>query len=59
MPKCGPKPKALAKPCSNPYSYRLPGPFLGSSDAFLRTAKGQDLEDKAIDDDVAIDNVYR
>jgi len=40
MPKSGPKPKAIAKPRSNPYSYRLPGPFLGSSNEFLRTAKG-------------------
>jgi hypothetical protein len=63
MPKSGPKPKAIAKPRHNPYSYRL-GPFLGSSEAFLRTAKGEDLEgedpkDEAIDDDVAIDDRRR
>src|SRR5271170_5081043 len=59
MPKCGPKPKAIAKPRHNPYSYRLPGPFLGSSDDFLRTAKGQDSKDEAIDNDIAIDDIRR
>jgi len=59
MPKSGPKPKAIAKPRHNPYSYRLLGPFLGSSEDFLCAAKGQDSEDKAIDDDVAIDNTHR
>jgi len=59
MPKPGPKPKAIAKPRWNPYSSRLPGPFLGTSNAFLRTAKGQDPEDEAINDDVAIDDVRR
>jgi hypothetical protein len=68
MPKSGPKPKAIAKPRHNPYSYRL-GPFLGSSEDFLRTARGQDSEgedpededpeDEAIDDDVAIDDRRR
>ena len=63
MPKSGPKPKAIAKPRHNPYSYRL-GPFLGSSEAFLRQAKGEDPEDEdpedeAIDDDVAIDDRRR
>jgi hypothetical protein len=48
--------KAIAKPRHNPYRYRLPGPFLGSSEAFLRTAKGEDPEDKAINDDVAMDD---
>jgi len=59
MPKSGPKPKAIAKPRHNPYSYRLLGPFLGSSEDFLRAAKGQDSEDKAINDDVAIDDTHR
>jgi len=59
MPKPGPKPKAIAKPRWNPYSSRLPGPYLGTSNAFLCTAKGQDPEDEAIDDDVAIDDVRR
>ena len=40
MPKPGLKLKAIAKPRYNPYSYRLLGPFLGSSDDFLRAAKG-------------------
>jgi hypothetical protein len=57
MPKPGPKPKAIAKPRHNLYSYRILGPFLGSSDDFLHTAKGQDSEDEAIDDDVAIDDI--
>src|SRR6516164_2156676 len=59
MPKPGPKPKAIAKSRHNPYSYRLPGPFLGSSEDFLRTARGQDSEDTAIDDDIAIDDIRR
>jgi hypothetical protein len=65
MPKAGPKPKAIAKPRHNPYSYQLPGPFLGSSDAFLHTAHGQDPEDNPEDDleddseDEAIDDVRR
>ena len=59
MPKHGPKPKDLAKPRYNPYHYRLVGPFLGSSDDFLRTAKGQDPTDDLIDDDIAIDDVRR
>jgi len=59
MPKCGLKPKAISKPWYNLYSYRLPGPFLGSSKDFLRTAKGQDPEDEAIDDNVAIDDIRR
>jgi hypothetical protein len=59
MPKPGPKPKAIAKPRWNPYSYRLPGPFLGSSEAFLCAAKRQNPEDKAIDNDVAVDDVRR
>jgi hypothetical protein len=50
MPKCGLKPKAISEPCHNLYSYRLLGLFLGSSKDFLRTAKVQDPEDKAIDD---------
>jgi len=58
MPKSGPKAKAISAPRYNPYKHRL-GPFLGSSEAFLRTAKGQDPEDEAIDDDVAIDDVRR
>ena len=59
MPKCDPKLKGIAQPRHNPYGYRLPGPFLGSSEEFLRTAKGQDPEDEAIDDDVAIDDIRR
>ena len=39
MPKSGPKPKAIAKPRYNPYSYRLLGPFLGNPKNFLRAAK--------------------
>ena len=48
-----------AKPRHNPYSYRILGPFLGNSDDFLRTAKGQDSEDEATNDDIAIDDVRR
>jgi hypothetical protein len=59
MLRPGSKPKVIAKPRWNPYSYRLPGPFLGSSEAFLCTAKGQDSEDEAVDDDVAVDDVRR
>jgi hypothetical protein len=59
MPKPGPKPKAIAKPRHNPYSYRLLGPFLGSSEDFLRAAKGQDSKGEAIDDDIAIDDTRR
>lgn len=44
------------KPRYNPYKYRLPRPFLGSSDAFLRTAKGQDPADDPTDD-IAIGDV--
>jgi hypothetical protein len=56
MPKCGPKLRAIAEPRHNPYGYRLPGPFLGSSDDFLRTAQGQDPENEATNDDEATDN---
>jgi hypothetical protein len=52
MAKHGPKPKAVAEHCYNLYKHRI-GPFFGSSDSYLRTAKGQDQ------DDVAIDNVRR
>ena len=58
MPRSGPKAKAISAPRYNLYKHRL-SPFLGSSEAFLRTAKGQDPEDEAIDDDVAIDDVRR
>jgi hypothetical protein len=63
MPKSSPKPKAIAKLRHNLYSYRL-RPFLDSSEAFMRTAKGEDLEgedpeDEAIDNDVAINNRRR
>jgi hypothetical protein len=40
MPKCGPKLKAIAQPCYNPYGYQLLGPFLVSSKEFLHIAKG-------------------
>jgi hypothetical protein len=56
MPKSSPKPKAIAKLRYNPYSYQLLGPFLSSSEDFLRAAKGQDSEDEAIDNDIAIDD---
>jgi len=56
MPKSGPKAKVISQPRYSPYKHRL-GPFLGSSKASLRTAKGQDPEGEAIDDDIAIDNV--
>jgi transposase-like protein len=59
MPKCGLKLKAISKPRHNLYSYRLPGPFLGSSKDFFGAAKGQDSEDEAIDDNVAIDDIRR
>jgi len=59
MPKHGLKPKDLAKPRYNPYQYQLVGPFLGSSDAFLRTAKGQDLTNDLINDDTVINDVQR
>jgi hypothetical protein len=60
MPKPSPKLKAIAKPRWNPYSYRLPSPFLGSSEAFLCAAKGQDPKYKAIDNDIAVNDVrYR
>jgi hypothetical protein len=57
MPKPGPKSKAIAKPHHNPYSYQLLGPFLSSSEDFLHTAKGQDSDDEAIDNDIANDNI--
>jgi hypothetical protein len=62
MPKVGPKPKSITKDRYNLYKHRLPtslGPFFGDSDAFLCTAKGQDPETKAFDDDVAIDDTRR
>jgi len=65
MPKCGPKLKAITEPRHNPYGSQLPGPFLGSSDDFLRTAQGQGPENEATDndeatnDDEAIDDIRR
>jgi len=58
MPKSGPKAKAITQPRWNLYKHRL-GPFLGDPEDFLRTAKGQDPDQDAIDDDIAIDNVRR
>jgi len=58
MPKSGPKAKAISAPCYNLYKHRL-SPFLGSSEAFLQTAKGQNPEDEAIDNNVVIDDVRR
>jgi hypothetical protein len=49
MPKSGLKAKAISAPRYNLYKHRL-SPFLGSFEAFLRTAKGQDPEDEAIND---------
>jgi hypothetical protein len=59
MPKPGPKPKAIAKLRHNLYSYQIPGPFLGNSKDFLRTAKGQDSKDEATDNDIAINDIRR
>jgi hypothetical protein len=51
MPKAGPKPKNASQPRHNLYNYRIPGPFLGDSSAFLQAAKGQDSIDDSIDKD--------
>jgi hypothetical protein len=59
MPKCGPKLKAIAKPCHNLYGYQLPGPFLSSSDDFLHTAQGHDPENEATNNYKAINNIRR
>jgi hypothetical protein len=60
MPKTGPKPKEALKPRWNPYQHGL-GPFLGNSNSFLKTAKGQDPEESNSDpdDSVAVDGVRR
>jgi hypothetical protein len=58
MPKSGLKAKVISAPWYNLYKHRL-SPFLKSSEAFLRTAKGQDPKDEAINNDVAIDDVHR
>jgi hypothetical protein len=59
MPKHGPKPKALSKPGHNPYKYRLPGLFLGESNAFLWTAKGLGSTGEPIGDDINVDDTRR
>jgi transposase-like protein len=58
MPKSGPKPKVITQPRWNPYKHRL-GPFLGDSEAFLRTAKARGPDCDTIDDDIAIDDTRR
>jgi len=58
MPKSGPKPKAITQPRWNPYKHRL-GTILRDPEAFLRTAKGQDSDHDAIDDDITIDDTRR
>ena len=49
MPKTGPKLKNASQPRHNPYKYRIPGPFLGDTNAFLQAARGQDSIEDTID----------
>jgi hypothetical protein len=54
MPKQGPKSRPLSAGRSNPYQHRLPKPInqlmSGVAAGFLRTARGEDINDNSYDD---------
>lgn len=52
MPKTGPKLKNASQPRHNPYKYRIPGPFLGDTNAFLQAARSQDSIKDSIKDSI-------